>query len=181
MRRSLSLTAALLSSSAAFASPLGCDSQVDPQSRLTCLERLSDAVTQCSQQEDKLDRLLCFDALSTSESSPANPRADSGKPEGAFPNQPPAITAAPETDFGLERLAIKQTPDQLTGQVSAIQTDPYGKWTLTLENGQRWRQTESKRLRVKIGESVIIRKGALGSFSLSREGSNNSTRVKRIQ
>ncbi len=178
MRRSLPLTTALLSCSAVFASPLDCDRLIAPEARLACLERLSEAVNHCSQQQDKLDRLLCFDRLTVTESN-HKAHTDLASSDPIQPASPASTPTQPE--FGLEHKANEQTQDLMTAQVSAIQTDPYGKWTLTLDNGQRWRQTESKRLRIKVGEPVIIRKGALGSFSLSRADSNSSTKVKRIQ
>ena len=60
MRRTLVVTSALLSCSAVFASPFGCDSE-DPKVRLACFDQLAQAVSQCQAQQDQLDRLLCFD------------------------------------------------------------------------------------------------------------------------
>jgi hypothetical protein len=53
-------------------------------------------------------------------------------------------------------------------------------WRFTLEDGSVWRQIDSERLRVtpRAGQSVMIRRGAIGSYLLSVDGAR-SLRVRR--
>ncbi|SHI04438.1 hypothetical protein [Ferrimonas marina] len=193
MRRTPLLLAPLLLSSGAFATTFGCAEQTDPKARLACYDQIASAISQCQAQQDQLDRLLCFDSITQVSGTPdSTPKAQSIQPEpdpaapaavAVAPVAPvsPAPQASPQTEFGFEAQAVDHTPDAISARVAEVSTDPYGKWTVTLDNGQRWRQTESKRFRLKADQEVVISKGSLGSFMLKREGSNSSTRVKRVQ
>ena len=56
----------------------------------------------------------------------------------------------------------------------------YGEQIITLDNGQVWRQTDSVRLKLVEGQSVTIKRGALGSFFISKENANKRIRAKRV-
>ncbi|MEL7185037.1 MAG: hypothetical protein AAFN50_01220 [Pseudomonadota bacterium] len=64
--------------------------------------------------------------------------------------------------------------------VAAISKSATNKLTITLDNGQVWRQIDSTKLRLKVGDTVIIRAKSFGSFKLSKETGNRSIRVKRL-
>lgn len=51
--------------------------------------------------------------------------------------------------------------------------------TITLSNGQVWRQQSSKFIDISEGDEVYVRKGLFGSFHLSTDKINRSIRVKR--
>ncbi|GAA4893174.1 hypothetical protein [Ferrimonas pelagia] len=180
MRRTLLLTTALLASSAAFSTPFGCGQDTDPQARLACFDQIADTIAQCRQQSDKLDRLLCYDSITQASQA----HAPASRPSVA--DSPPTPTVPVNADnadnaFGFEAKALNQTPDKISATVVALTSDPYGKWTITLDNGQRWRQSESRRFKLKTDDLVVIKKGALGSFNLAKAGSNAITKVKRLQ
>lgn len=68
----------------------------------------------------------------------------------------------------------------ITAAVSNIRTAADGTRLIELENGQIWRQSDGKQLRLESGESVTISRGVLGSFKLStRRG--QFVRVQRMQ
>lgn len=73
---------------------------------------------------------------------------------------------------------VKEEPDPV--KVTAVSKNSSGRLTITLENGQVWRQTDSKTLRVSVGDGVFVRSKSLGSFMLSKETSSRSIRVKRV-
>lgn len=55
------------------------------------------------------------------------------------------------------------------------------RFVATLDNGQVWSQTETNtRIDVRVGDTVSIRRGALGSYLLS-DGEGLATRVKRLR
>jgi hypothetical protein len=70
---------------------------------------------------------------------------------------------------------------QLKAKVSKIQKAPYGELIITFENAQVWRQTDSIRFRLSADEMVIIERGALGSFFIGKENSNQRIRAKRVK
>ena len=57
---------------------------------------------------------------------------------------------------------------------------PYGKWRITLKNGQVWKQTDSGYFSWE-GDAYYIERGALNSFFFGREGSNRRMRVQRVK
>lgn len=59
-------------------------------------------------------------------------------------------------------------------------TNNGNKLTITLENGQIWRQLDTKRFPLNVGDAVIIRSASFGSFKLAKESSSRSIRVKRL-
>ncbi|MGI2260266.1 hypothetical protein [Shewanella sp. GXUN23E] len=145
-------------------------------------------LTQCAAINDKLDRLICYDNLAatitqdfpqaaitaTSSSVPAV--------QAASPAAPVAVVAV-EEQFGHENKAKQQVQEieKLYFEVANVDKDAYGYLLLTFTNGQQWKQTESRRFKIKAGDTVFIERGALGSFLLGADDRNSSVRVKRIK
>lgn len=127
------------------------------------------AVRACAKEKDDTQRLACFDAVVAKAPSMANSATVA-----------PAVAMTPvltkEEKFGLrgelKQEKAKQAPEltelqELQATVTKVASKPHGELILTLDNGQVWYeiQTESG-IRVKVGDKVIIRPGALGSYSL---------------
>ena len=53
------------------------------------------------------------------------------------------------------------------------------KLEITLENGQVWHQISSSFLRLKVGDDVVIKRGALDSYRLVKVGNNRPMQVRR--
>lgn len=68
----------------------------------------------------------------------------------------------------------KDGPDAVTQIESTLAKAELdgGAWLFTLSDGARWRQTDDNVLggRPRVGNAVVIRRGALGSFKLSLAG-----------
>lgn len=161
----------LLAPAAASAADAACHSIQDQLQRLACYDEAAEAVVNCASQTDKLDRLVCFDSL--------------GKPARASITAKPAAPQAaapttPDERFGLNNKRPEE-PEAIKASVSTLKSDPYGKFIITLDNGQVWKQIDSKRFRLKKDKPVTIEKASLGSFMLTQEGSSKSARVKRVQ
>lgn len=90
---------------------------------------------------------------------------------------------ATEADFGKTPANIAKEseggPVSMTQTVVTSVVDPYGEFTITLENGQVWRQTDG-RLKVREGDSVTIDEGGFGSHFLQVDNKGRSVRVKRV-
>ena len=81
---------------------------------------------------------------------------------------------------GKRFLTVEQIEEEEAVAVTAVTKSSSGKLTITLENGQVWRQSDSKSFRISVGDAVVVRAKSLGSFMLSKEGSSRSIRVKRV-
>lgn len=134
----------------------------------------------CAAEKDDARRLACFDAaVDRTRTAPAN--------------SAPAVVAAPlsqEEKFGLrgelkqekaQKVPELQELEQLQAQVTKVSTKPHGELVVTLENGQVWTEIQTNSgARVKAGDRVAIKAGALGSFLLVAPN-GRSTRVTRVR
>ena len=82
-----------------------------------------------------------------------------------------ALTAAPKT------------PQQMIAGVASVSYDGRGRFTITLDNGQVWRQLDGDTAQLKGTRfpAVRISRGALGSYDLNVVGRNATYRVSRVQ
>jgi len=123
----------------------------------------------CSTIEDADERLACFDELSS----------------GAGAQAAAKDAAVDEDDFGLPEPTEPAELRRRTATVVAARRDVYGKLTLTLDNGQVWKQKDSRSFDlppIADGEPrVTIWKGRLGGYSLKLEGRSKAIQVKRIR
>jgi hypothetical protein len=114
----------------------------------------------CGAQKEDHARLACFDA--------ALARLETVK-----------------TDFGGENLraAEKAEPVFQQAQIVKVSFNAIKHFTITLDNGQVWRQLDSDTAvaRFRGHEPVKISQGFLDSYSLSVEGVWGSYKVKRIK
>lgn len=88
--------------------------------------------------------------------------------------------AEAEEEFGLP--AVKDAPDvkQIESAILGLSRMSSGKFAIELENGQTWRQTSTSSMRLSEGEVVIIKRGSLGSYKLTKAGTKRSMKVKRV-
>jgi hypothetical protein len=99
----------------------------------------------------------------------------------------PAAPASLAEKFGLSAEQIEARRPQAVPEIESIESRivavkalPRDRFALTLENGQVWEQTEpTPRQRFYPGDTVEIRKAALGSFLASGPHSGERIRVKR--
>ena len=119
----------------------------------------------CKKIEQDKARLACYDeAFLTSNAT----------------KDPQKIEAIKE--FGLEHIIdTENRQTEIVAVVSSVKADPYGKLKVSLDNGQVWKQKESKRIRLKKGDKITIRRGAFGSFNLQKEGQGRVIKVKRLK
>ena len=96
----------------------------------------------------------------------------------------PAVTPAAEAIFGLEhkQKSEEELLDELQLKWTKKKKDAHGKWIITLENGQVWRQTDSRRFNFGNSEQwVVISRGVMGSFFLGEPERSGGIRVKRVK
>jgi hypothetical protein len=134
---------------------------------------LIDKVQACSQMRQDTARLACFDQLTyISNSTKLAPTT--------------ALTASQVDDFSKGH--VKKTAEEvakeinsITLTISTLSKTVRGQWKLIFENGQKWQQKDTGKLRLKQGDLVVITKGALGAVYLQKENTNKRIKVKRLK
>ena len=145
-------------------------------------EDLSKRIAACTHEQDDARRLACFDRAaapqaaaektSTQEASGAN--VDATQTFGVKGSE--LARSQDDGDAG-QRSA---TPQRLTAKVTGLDTRARGELVFTLDNGQVWAQKEKGAyLPIKVGDSVTILAGTLGSFHLVV--ANRATAVTRVR
>lgn len=136
----------------------------------------------CASISEDGARLACYDAAfgpppsgrskaSELSAAPKNLSAGSGREFGFTPAQREAATGAPQT----------ADADSIKVSVQALRHRPTGEFIATFDNGQTWVQREvNPRAVLEVGDSVTIRKAALGSYLLVTPN-RIATRVRRLQ
>ena len=129
----------------------------------------SDALVACAKETDDARRLRCFDAAV----------ADLQRAPAA-----PAAAVAREDKFGARGDLDRERREELkeiTGTVTEVSARPHGELVVTLDNGQVWAErTANTKIKVKVGDTVKIESGALGSFVLIAPN-GRSSKVSRVR
>ena len=51
---------------------------------------------------------------------------------------------------------------------------------ISLDNGQQWRQTSASTLQLSVGDNIVNRKGAMGSYRMTETGGTRPMKVYRV-
>ncbi len=145
----------------------------------------------CAEINDDAQRLTCYDRLagramqgpaSPTFAAPAEPPPGAAAPSTAAAPAgvvasaaatKPAVAKDPVADFGLSEQAIKERApeeyvERIAGRVTNVGLAPSDRYVITLDNGQVWEQSErNPRAILAPGDTVTIKRAALGSFKLS--------------
>ena len=88
-----------------------------------------------------------------------------------------------EETFGQKKNTIERSKDGRIAGISStaleVSSDAFGKLIITLENGQKWYQTDGGRIRAKAGDTVAIRAGVMGGYFMQVK-KGRSVRARRI-
>lgn len=133
----------------------------------------------CPLIDNDAERLACYDSVYR------QPPVSAAVPAPAKPTQDVAPAAE---DFGLteeqrqKRMQDAAPPiDMIESRVAGIERHPRDRYILTLENGQKWMQSEPTPFqRFHVGDAITIRKAALNSYLARGPGSEASFRVRRV-
>jgi hypothetical protein len=174
-----------------------CMSITSDKQRLACFDR---EMAKLDSTKTKDRAAASGDGKTNAQASTGNPTSGDGKTNvqastgnptpGVKATAPPAASLTPERTFGLSGDQILQlearqggTPPaklkSLTAQIASVSHNAEGRWVFTLDNGQVWRQTETRSFEASPGASVRISSGAMGSFWIETS-KHNWTRVERV-
>jgi hypothetical protein len=151
----------------------------------------------CTGIASDAERLACYDkafgrgtvAAGTSAGAPVATTAGAATATaGAVAAVDPAEKARRE--FGLseegkrsleENKTVATAPESITAAIKSATRKPTGEQVFVLDNGQVWVESESNTpARVKTGDVVTVRKGALGSYLLVTP-KKVATHVRRVK
>jgi len=143
----------------------------------------------CADEQDDARRLACFDAVVAQTRARPAPPVASTVPAAAVAATA-AVPLSKEERFGLrgdlKEEKSKQAPElaelkELRATVTKVAAKPYGELILSLDNGQVWYEIQANSgIRVKTGDQVTIRAGALGSYSVVAPN-GRSSKVTRVR
>lgn len=137
----------------------------------------------CLKISNDEQRLVCFDQLAQNNvmASSSTKMSDESVSQK---RQVKSEEAKQIDDFSKEDLKKTQEekgPDSITAIISNVKQLIRGEWVVYLENGQKWQQQDSARFKLKVGDSVRLKKGSMGAVYLFKEGSSRNIRVKRLK
>lgn len=131
------------------------------------------AILDCRNLSDNAARLACFDravasfaALESSGEVIVLKKSDALEMKRAAAMSDNADRRTPET------------PKKIEAVLAGVRELPNGKWEFTLDNGMRWRQTDTQQIFPVAGTAVTVRAAALGSYMM--EMRRRMIRVSRI-
>jgi transcription antitermination factor NusG len=125
----------------------------------------------------------------------ASPAASAPAAQSAATGTAAAKAVTPEEQFGYgagamaradtdqkKEEAAKTALNEIVATVTQVSTRQRGEFVVTLDNGQVWAQkAPESNVRVKVGDQVRIKSGALNSYMLSLTRSDRTTRVTRVR
>ena len=137
-------------------------------------DTLGNKFEKCVEIQDDLSRLGCFDKLSLTSKNTTE------KIEAPTQYQK-------ESRFGGDKIEKKKRQDsghnleKVTYTVTKIKKSITKKLTIYFDNGQVWKQSDNRTLRLKAEDKAELSSGALGSFFLKKANTNKTIRVTRIK
>lgn len=153
---------------------------------------LVQALQECKELANADNRLACFDSIQipaktikkviAAKESKSTKQVVKEIDVVSVPKQ--ATEAAPTRVIKKEQFGLKnivKEPEYITLVVEKIKKNPYGDIIVYLQEGQVWKQTDGRALRLKQNDKVIVKKGALNSFQMMKEGGSRLMKVKRIK
>ena len=128
----------------------------------------------CAAIPDPGSRLACYDRASAGRQKAGNAAAqDSHWPEFSNPSRHPAsATQSPVRQIG-----------PVTAAITSYELKPDGRFVMTLDNGQIWRQlpTDAGKAQFRDRNRVVISRGFWHSYDLKLNSMNAVFKVERVK
>lgn len=94
------------------------------------------------------------------------------------------VASAKKADgFGKQHIkkTVVEADQSIIFTIAKLTLRNYDNWQITFENGQVWRQKDSKKIKLKTGDVVKLSKGFMSAIYLQKKDSNKRITVKRIK
>lgn len=154
-------------------------------------QTLQSQLSNCLAIPGVLQRLACYDGVAKGAGIAPAAHAIAPPPASTRAAMAAPVAVAPVAagqSFGSEKLvhppADQAKPNQIAADISAITFNPFGKFTVTLANGQVWRQLDSDSDTIKPQRSlhnVRISRALMGSYDLRFGDSSRIYKVTRVR
>jgi len=144
---------------------------------------LIDGLSSCMKVSNDDQRLVCFDQFAQKNIAPLSSTKVSNKAVSTM-EQVKSEETKKIDDFAkedLKRTEEEKGPDSIAATISNVKQLLRGQWVVYLENGQKWQQKDSGKIKLKVGDSIRLQKGSMGAVYLFKEGSHRNIRVKRLK
>lgn len=132
-------------------------------------------------------RLVCFDEFMQNNVTPSDKSSVKVKEGKVAVSQVKEVKAkeAKQID-AFSKQHLKKTKadkglDSITATIAKTNQLIRGQWVIYFENGQKWQQKDTGRIKLKAGDSIRLKKGSMGAVYLYKEGSHRNIRVKRLK
>lgn len=128
-------------------------------------------------------RLVCFDKFMQNNVTPSV-KVKEGKVAVSQIKEVKAKEAKQIDAFSkqhLKKTKADKELDSITATIAKTNQLIRGQWVIYLENGQKWQQKDTGRIKLKAGDSIRLKKGSMGAVYLYKEGSHRNIRVKRLK
>lgn len=159
--------------------PLACDCGA-----LATAQSVPPALQACRAETNDQLRLQCYDREIGKLSSPPAATAATA-PTAAAPTPSQFGFTNTEAKAAEQHVSVitahqQEQKQTLSARVVALSAEPHGVFSVTLDNGQVWRQLETDGTGIAVGDDVTIKPGLLGSYLLVGPHSW-STKVHRLK
>lgn len=164
-------------------------------------QTLSEKIDECKEIKVSLIRLQCYDRISDEKGTQSVKKSkrrlfDLGRDKNKVdisdnanqakkvdePAEEIKATVASNSESSFGKTENLSEPEEINSRILGVFNGWSGETTFELENGQIWKKSGNGFLSANVNNPKInIKKGALGSFTLSVEGFNSSIKVKRIK
>jgi len=144
---------------------------------------LIDGLSTCIKVSNDAQRLVCFDQLAQRNVAPLRSKNVSDEVVAPIEQVKSEETKIID-DFSkevLKKTEEERGPDSITGTISNLKQLIRGQWVVYFESGQKWQQQDSIKIKLKVGDTVRLKKGSMGTVYLFREGGHRNIRVKRLK
>ena len=137
-------------------------------------ETLGNKLEQCIKIQNDTSRLNCFDKLSVTSKDTVVKKelVTQAQKESLFGGDKIEKKKRQESGYHLEKVIYT---------VTKIKKSITKKLTIYFDNGQVWKQSDNRTLRLKVEDKAELSAGALGSFFLKKANTNKTIRVTRIK
>lgn len=168
-----------------------CAAESDDAARLACYDRVANSGRAAAAVTEEAERQMQAEAAADAATAAEAAAAMAAEKEAAAEAQAEAAArAAAEDEFGMNREIEQSRPPDANAQqelrelnmaVIEVRQRPGGEHIITLENGQVWVEKRAVYgFRVKVGDTVKLKKGVFGGYSMVGRG-RRSSQVRRVE
>ena len=174
---------------------------------LESLDELFARLEACGEILGPLKRLGCFEQILEKENAAKAAQLDKSSAAVSERLKVTVVDNQPELDgdkkrssANLDEQSVKMEPKRRTtkrNEFGSVSKDPEtgfnfkierviklsrGNYRLVFENGQVWEEIEyDPRTRYKVGDTVIVKRGVLGTYNIISERSSRKNKVRRVK